>query len=644
MSEEKEKASGVEETESKESKNLGQDEISKLIDEMQSEENLSETKEQTEKAIDNETKQKPDAIKEAESEPKESSNLNQDDISKLIDEVKTEANTSETGEKKDTMGHVEKDNEGKKGAASETPEDQNRQTLESNNNVKKKDIEERVKSQKNDEKLVEENKKPVEGDKKSAKEADEKNKREENDKEDDDGFNGLDSDDEVEIDGDADNQPDNEKNKSENEDKDDRNRKNDEDKYKKAKKDDDQGLKTILNQVKKKPKAKKNKVFMSCILGVAIIVILFGVYTIFKKSEADGIKAEKPIKAKKLAKRGNKYSAKLEEITSIRKKLLIKEKEIADLIRNYKNGISEMENEILSVKQNNQVNSFSAAIKNKKIEFGIMTIQRRQAYIKKISTPYKWLNQGIEELLYLKRKIEIDAQISRVVNGIDMDKMIQEIDVVIQSYRTGIEKLEIDMKNVELMPLETIWERIIEKDQFIVENNNQTDEPAPINHPALTDKEKNNRMIWEEICSGNFKRKNEITTLSTEAAKCLSKWKHADLFLNGISEISPEAAKYLLKWKGNWICLNGVKTLSAETAKHLFQWQGNWISLNGLGEISSGLLRYLPHWQGKQLELMGLKYKKSKSERVGLTFLAKWEKSGGKLYIPVKIRRVMNNL
>jgi hypothetical protein len=149
-------------------------------------------------------------------------------------------------------------------------------------------------------------------------------------------------------------------------------------------------------------------------------------------------------------------------------------------------------------------------------------------------------------------------------------------------------------------------------------------------------------MIWEDICSGNFKRKNEMTKLSTGAAKCLSKWKHADLFLNGIYELSPQVARYLLKWQGNWICLNGVKELSPEAAKHLFQWQGNWISLNGISEISSELLRYLPQWQGKQLELMGLKYKKSKGEQSGLKYLAKWEKSGGKLYIPVQIRKVIN--
>ena len=627
MSDEIEKASGKKESQTRESKNLGQDEISKLIDEIQSGENLSGTKQQTEKTIDNETKHHPGEITEAEGETGEPNNLNQDDISQLIDKVQTKANSSETGEKKHTTGPNENDNEGKKSTDSKMPDDENRQPLESNNHANKRDIEERVKSQENDEKIIE-------GNKKSAKENDANNKREENDQEDDDRFNGLDSNDEVEIDNNAGSPPDSGKIESENE----------ENKHKKTKNDEDHGLKTIPNQVKKKPKGKKLKVYLSCISSIATIVILLGVYAIFPKSAAESIKAEKPVKTKKVAKQGNKYSAKLEEITRLRKKLLIKEKEIADLIKNYKNGINKMENEIVKVKQNQQINSFNTAIKNKKIEFGILTIQRRQSYIKKINTPYKWINQGIEELLYLKHKIEIDAQISRVISGIDMDQMIEEIDVVIQSYRTGMEKLEIDMKNVELMPLETIWERIIEKDQFTAENNNQADELAPINQKTLAAKEKNNRMIWEEICNGNFQRKNEITTLSAEAAKCLAKWKHADLFLNGISEISPESAKYLLKWKGNWICLNGVKTLSAETAKHLFQWQGNWISLNGLGEISSGITRYLTQWQGNQLELMGLKYKNSKSERAGLRSLASWEKSGGKLYIPVQIRKVMNRL
>ena len=403
---------------------------------------------------------------------------------------------------------------------------------------------------------------------------------------------------------------------------------------------------------------------MLCIASVAFIAVLLGLFTFFKKPETDINKSVKPFQPEQTAKPESKSSedqqaqkikdtetkdiilsdsiiVKLNEITELKDELLIKEREIADLIKNYKDGISEMEDEILTIKQNNQIDSFNVAIKNKKIEFGMMTIQRRLAYIEKINPPYRWLNQGIEELLYLKRKIKIDSRVSRVISGIDMDKMIQEIDIVTQSYRTGIENLKIDMQNIELTPFELIWEKIIDKERFSEVNTQKENETVGIKKTAFSSEGKNNQVIWEEICRGNFQRKNEMTTLSTGAAKCLSKWKHADLFINGLSELSPKVAMNLLKWEGNWICLNGVKELSPEAAKHLFQWQGNWISLNGLSQISSEILKHLPQWQGKQLELMGLKYKKTKTEQVGLKSLVKWEKSGGKLYIPAQIRQVI---
>ena len=158
---------------------------------------------------------------------------------------------------------------------------------------------------------------------------------------------------------------------------------------------------------------------MTCTLYEVFIAVLFEGYAFFKKSGTDDIKPEKSFQSEQIAKPGNKYNEeqtsqqlkvygtkdillsdsiidKVEEITKLRNELLIKEGQIADLIKNYKNGISEMEDEILREKQNNKMDSFSDAIENKKIEFGMMTIQRRLAYIEKIDPPYKWLNKGIE--------------------------------------------------------------------------------------------------------------------------------------------------------------------------------------------------------------------------------------------------------
>ena len=150
--------------------------------------------------------------------------------------------------------------------------------------------------------------------------------------------------------------------------------------------------------------------------------------------------------------------------------------------------------------------------------------------------------------------------------------------------------------------------------------------------------------IWEEICAGNLSRIGEMTSLSAEAAACLSEIKGADLFLNGIADLSVNAVENLVNWRGNWICLNGFKTLPPAIATHLFQWEGNWLSLNGLSEFSPELAALLANWKGQQLELMGLNYREKKTDRIGLKYLAQWEKAGGKLYVPERIRKEIEKM
>ena len=359
MSEEVEKTSGGEKK-GKESRNLGQDDISKLLNEMQSEEKIPETEDQAEKNNDDETKREPDDTKDDENKGEVSNTLDQDAISRLLGEVQDEEKSSETEEAEGTKDPVEKDNEGEKNTETETAEGENND----------KEIEEK------------------EGDQ----EPDEKDKREED--EDNGGFEGLDPDDEIEIDGD----PEKETGESDSEETDNKNKKNDEDKDKKSKEDTGGEQTVILKEVKKRSKGKKFKLLILCISLVVIIAVLFGVYVFFKKSGADNIKAEESFQPRQMAKPGNKYSeeqtrqqikvyeskdillsdsiiAKLEEITKLRNELLLKEGEIADLIRNYKNGINKVENEILREKRNSGINSFSESIKNKKIEFGMMNGQ-----------------------------------------------------------------------------------------------------------------------------------------------------------------------------------------------------------------------------------------------------------------------------
>ena len=118
----------------------------------------------------------------------------------------------------------------------------------------------------------------------------------------------------------------------------------------------------------------------------------------------------------------------------------------------------------------------------------------------------------------------------------------------------------------------------------------------------------------------------------------------SDLFLNRIREITPDVTRQLCEWKGSWICLNGIRALSPRVAHYLFQWSGEWISLNGLTEFPAEIGETLLNWRGSQLELMGLIDTSDVHSRIGIEYLAEWERSGGKLFVPKNLRKKLDAL
>ena len=321
----------------------------------------------------------------------------------------------------------------------------------------------------------------------------------------------------------------------------------------------------------------------------------------------------------------DKYLAKLEEADRLREELLEKKEEIYKLKLHYRNGIAELMDQVGQEIQETGISSYAQALENKRIELILRTIQRRQIYIKELEKPDRWLHNGSEELLFLKRKAQLDFQMVDIAGGIDLNRHLRYINAAIQQYQPSAEKLAVAPPPADLRPLETIWNEI---------NNQQMNKAAT----ALGHKDGN---IIEEICSGNFKHITELSVITTMAARCLSKNSGSDLFLNGLTQLSPDEARYLFQWQGNWICLNSVKKLAPAAAKYLFEWEGNWISLNGLTEFPPELALYLMEWRGSQLELMGLSYDKKKPDPRALKYLALWETMGGKLFVSEGIRKEM---
>jgi len=322
------------------------------------------------------------------------------------------------------------------------------------------------------------------------------------------------------------------------------------------------------------------------------------------------------------------YRAKLQAISALRDTLLNKQEEVQRLKVQYQDGIERLENEISDELQDGQISTLSQAMENKSVAFALRTIQRRQAYIKQLEKPSEWISSACEELLYIKRRTLMDIQIAEIAGGIDMNKHIERIDAAIRNYQPTADRLALDMTHSALVPLEIIWERILD----------QTRQNSSVQVHSR------NRIVSEQICKGNFDRLSEISEISPETAKCLAEMQGPGLFLNGLSEISPGAARRLFQWKGSWICLNGIRALSPRVAHYLFQWDGNWISLNGLTEFPTEIGERLLQWEGQQLELMGLQYVEGFPEKIALEYLAQWERSGGKLFVTKSVRKKIDEL
>ena len=336
-----------------------------------------------------------------------------------------------------------------------------------------------------------------------------------------------------------------------------------------------------------------------------------------------------------------RFKAKQDQIDVLRDKMLGKAAVIANLRHHYREGIRQVEAAVLMGKRQAGIHSLQQAIKTKRIAFQLETIRRRQAYIDCLAKPADWLLQGSEELLFLKRKHFLQSLIFPVSSQIDPEKMAAEKEAAFDRYSNSAVALTVDLEKAPYQTVDQTWQNLLEREKRFTSSRLPTAQDTQRSSGGSF--QVNNQSIWREICQGRYNRKSDLTALSIEAADCLAGWKEPDLFLNGIKELSPEAARRLFKWNGSWFCLNGLTDLPPETAEYLFRWNGDWLSLNGVKHLSFESSIFLTGWKGRTLELMGLSPESMELEALALKHLAQWQRSGGKLFVPERIRQLIDS-
>lgn len=334
-----------------------------------------------------------------------------------------------------------------------------------------------------------------------------------------------------------------------------------------------------------------------------------------------------------------KFTVQLEELTALREELLIRAGTLAEIQGDYRSAIDRVLDEILEEKRRNAVRGLPRALEIPALALRLATIQRRQAYIRCLDAPVAELEKSAEDLLFLKRKSEIQRLIVDACPDLSLSRLIEQNRQVLTEYRAIPRQLHVDLNSVRRRPMEEIWQAVVEREKQYALRSYPDSRESP-RAASLED----DRQIWQELCSGRFSRKSQLGSLSAEAAACLARSDEPDLFLNRLAQLGPEAARRLVQWKGKWLCMNGLHELTPEVARTLFAWEGRWISLNGLEMLPFDASMYLSRWEGHTLELMGLSARKMKQDPLALRHLRLWEAEGGKLFVADEVRRLMENL
>lgn len=314
------------------------------------------------------------------------------------------------------------------------------------------------------------------------------------------------------------------------------------------------------------------------------------------------------------------WEAVLSEVDELRRVLGVKRAEVERLMRTCRFGVLENEEELASVLQRFGPASLAAAQKDRRVDFLIQGIQRRQAYLEAMERPLDRLEAASEELLYLRRRAAIDLALREVSDRDGLEELYRRLRAVMAEVPALLRDLSLEVEGPYPGPsAEAIWKRALERARAAA--------GAPVDGRS--------EAITEEICSGDLGRAAELPRLSLRAARCLAESSARDLVLSGATELSPHAAMKLRDWPGEWLSLNALKQLTPENARQLFAWSGVRLSLNGLRDLPAEAARYVPGWEGRHLELMGLE------GGAGLSYLAQWEEAGGTLYVSDRVRREM---
>ena len=121
----------------------------------------------------------------------------------------------------------------------------------------------------------------------------------------------------------------------------------------------------------------------------------------------------------------------------------------------------ELEKEVLHEKEQFKIDSYQNAVLNPRIDYNLKLIQLLHGYIAGLADKIRYFKTGQDTLAFFFRQAQDDLLMIKTLNDLEIDKLIAQINEVLDKYIPETGKPLFDVTEVPLKKTEKIWDEII---------------------------------------------------------------------------------------------------------------------------------------------------------------------------------------
>jgi hypothetical protein len=161
---------------------------------------------------------------------------------------------------------------------------------------------------------------------------------------------------------------------------------------------------------------------------------------------------------------GNKSAElklKMTEITSLQQSLNGKISQVVEKKDQMEQKTQELKKEIRDQNEQNKILTYHKAVLNPRIDYNLKLIQLLLGYIARLNDKIVYFKNGHDTLHFFYQQAQDDLLLIKTLNDLEIDKLIAQINEVLDEYSPEINKPMFDVNDVPLKDTQQIWQEII---------------------------------------------------------------------------------------------------------------------------------------------------------------------------------------